>query len=162
MRKWLLRNPLRTYFLLAYGIAWMGWIPVAVYWQQVPSVRPANPVAALAPFAFGPTFAALTMAGVTGGSTAVRSLLRRLWAWRAGLRWYAFVLLSPVALLLAAAALGAALTSRTVDFSTTAAAVQFPGLSPWVLLPAAFVSGLLAGPLNEEACRLASAHSRPA
>jgi CAAX protease family protein len=51
---------------------------------------------------FGPTLAALFLTAWSGGKTALRGFLKRLFQWQAGLRWYAISLLgTPLVMLLA-------------------------------------------------------------
>lgn len=150
MRSWLARSPITGFFVLAFGIAWIGWVPTAIYSWVNPSFRMANPVLALMLFAFGPTFAGLIMAGVTEGKPAVRTLLRRAVAWRVGLGWYLFVVLIPLVMLLVGAWLRAAMGGAPVDFAGSQGRLMAPGISPWLLLPVFMIVGLPAGPLAEE------------
>lgn len=67
------RNPLVSYFVLAYALAWVL-IPLTV------SVSLGLGFLAL----FGPTFAALIVAGVTEGKKGVRQLLAKVVQWNVG------------------------------------------------------------------------------
>lgn len=150
MRRWLTQYPITAFFILAFGIAWIGWVPTAIYSWVNPSFRMANPVLALMLFAFGPTFAGLIMAGLTEGKPAVRMLLRRAVAWRVGFGWYSFVLISPLVVLLVGAWLRAMIGGAPVDFAAAPGRIMAPGMSPWLLLPVFMIVGLPAGPLAEE------------
>ena len=88
------RHPLTTFFLLAFGLTWVVWVPRAAgvqlgvlgqAWTWVPAI------------------AALLAAILTGGRAAVRDLGARLVRWRVGWRWYLVVILGPAAFSLAVA-----------------------------------------------------------
>ena len=85
------RHPLIALFGLAYGITWLGVIPYAMGVWQVPM------------FPFGPIVAAIVISAVCGGWTETRQLLLRMVQWRVAPRWYAFALLLPAAVTVAAA-----------------------------------------------------------
>src|SRR5688572_11140725 len=86
------RHPLATFFILAYGLSWLGAIPYVLGDFPVPI------------FPFGPFLAALIVAPLVGGRPAAKDLLRRMVQWRAGWRWYALALLLPPAVAVAAVA----------------------------------------------------------
>src|SRR2546421_11113769 len=64
------RHPLITFFLLAYGISWLGAIPYAFGVFPIPM------------FPFGPLLAALIAAAATGGWQSTRTLLLWMLQWR--------------------------------------------------------------------------------
>jgi membrane protease YdiL (CAAX protease family) len=86
-------HPLITFFVLAYALTW----PV------IPLVS-VSPLLGL-PGLFGPTLAAVVVAFVTGGKSALRDLASRLVRWRVGACWYAVALGLPAILALTAAGL---------------------------------------------------------
>ena len=118
------RHPLVTFFALAYAFSW------------APSLVEAHGILPL-----GPLLAALLVLAVTAGRVAVGDFLRRIGQWRVGLRWYALVLLLPVAVTGAAVGLNVLLGARV---STT---TQMPLLAD---LPLTFLSILLYIGLGEE------------
>jgi membrane protease YdiL (CAAX protease family) len=65
-----------------------------------------------------PTLSALLLTGLISGKAGLRDLLSRLIRWRVGVQWYAFVLLSWPAIILAALALPRLLTRRSALFSS--------------------------------------------
>lgn len=86
------RNPLVTFFALAYVLSWWPWLLSA-----------ANPFYPL--FPLGPMVAALILTVVANGRGGLRALLAKAVQWRVNLRWYGVILLLPVALGLSAFAL---------------------------------------------------------
>jgi membrane protease YdiL (CAAX protease family) len=81
------RNPLLTYFGLAYAISWAFWLPLAASEQGLLSVKLSGAVfSRLA--ALGPVAAALLVSHIEGGRRAVHGLLRGLLGWRVGIHWY--------------------------------------------------------------------------
>jgi membrane protease YdiL (CAAX protease family) len=80
------RYPLVTFFLLAFGITWVVWVPRA-------AGAPLGVVGQVSTWA--PAIAALLAAALTGGRDAVRELVARLVRWRVGWQWYLVVILGP-------------------------------------------------------------------
>ena len=76
-----------AYFVLAYAIAWLFWLPLAASSRGLIPVRlPATVFYSLA--ALGPLLAAVIMSGVEGGWPAIRALLGKVLKWRASIWWY--------------------------------------------------------------------------
>ena len=84
----LYRHPLVVFFLLAFVLTWVVWVPRALgvevgvfgrLWTWIPAI------------------AAVLAAALTGGGAAVRRLLASLVRWRVGWWWYALVILGPAA-----------------------------------------------------------------
>jgi len=107
---------LLVFFLLAFGISWLAWIPAALASHGLLSFR-LNPTLSSLLGAFGPFFAALVTTGIYDGKTGFRTLLRRLLTWRVGLPWYLCVLFWPALLSLAKTALAVLLGGSVPDFS---------------------------------------------
>ncbi|HLL63301.1 MAG TPA: CPBP family intramembrane glutamic endopeptidase [Propionibacteriaceae bacterium] len=84
----LARHPLLVFFLLAFGLTWVVWVPRAVG-------VPVGIVGQLSTWI--PAAAAVLAAALTGGRAAVRRLLAALVRWRVGWWWYALVILGPAA-----------------------------------------------------------------
>lgn len=93
------RHPLVTFFVLAYALAWVLIVLAA-------SVSLVFGFLAL----FGPTAAALIVAGVAEGKAGVTDLLRRVVLWRVGFKWYVVAIGLPILLAVAAMGLNSALT----------------------------------------------------
>jgi hypothetical protein len=94
---WLIRShPLGAFFVLAFGITWVVWVPRA-------AGVPMGAVGQL--WTWAPAVAALLAAALTGGRAAVGELGARLVRWRVSWRWYLVVILGPAAFSLAVTAL---------------------------------------------------------
>src|SRR5215217_2616074 len=87
-------HPLVTFFVLAFAITWVVWIPRA-------SGVPLGVLGQV--WTWIPAIAALLAAALTGGRGAVRDLGARLVRWRVGWQWYAVVILGPAVFSLAVA-----------------------------------------------------------
>ena len=88
------RRPTTAFFVAAFVLTWIVWLPRALVSQ---GVLDAPWVVELgATWAYGPAAAALLVAALTGRN-AVRDLGRRLIRWRVPLRWYVVVLFGPAA-----------------------------------------------------------------
>jgi uncharacterized protein len=81
------RNPLVSYFVLAYAFAWI---------LVLLATKISLGFAFLA--LFGPAFAALIVTGITEGRTGVRQLLAKVVQWRVGWTWYVVATLLPFVL----------------------------------------------------------------
>jgi membrane protease YdiL (CAAX protease family) len=131
---------LLSYFGLTYLITWLFTIPFVVLWRT--SLHQTLPwwVVVFLPGAFGPSIAALILAGRRGGRPAVAELLRSLLRWRVPIFLYVAVLLAPPAMTASATLL----SSYHVRW---AQAALVPGLSA---VPGAYALALPFGPLPEE------------
>ena len=90
---WIMRHPLATYLLLAFAIAWLFWVPLAVLYDErsgLESLR-SKPLAILLQTlgVTAPLIAAIVVTGLTRGKRGVRRLLGGLKRWRVRLWWYA-------------------------------------------------------------------------
>src|SRR5437762_2815777 len=89
------RHALVTYFVLAFGITWLVWVPRAATMHGLLAADWAVVVGQ--GWTYIPALAALLAAALTGGWPAVRDLGARLGRWRVGWWWYAAVLGGPCA-----------------------------------------------------------------
>jgi uncharacterized protein len=105
LRGWVQRHPVAAFFVLAYALSWLVWIPAAL--------AGAGQVL-LIPGAFGPAVAAYLVIRTTGGS--VGAWARQIFHWRVKPRWYLYALGLP-ALLFAAINLALALLGKDIDLS---------------------------------------------
>ncbi len=115
------RHPLISFFVLAYALTW----PV------IPLVS-VSPLLGL-PALFGPALAAIIVAYLVDGKSALKDLLSRLVRWRVEARWYVLALGLPAILALAAAGLNLLLGAPT--------AIRFGGLSVLNFVVFVFVVG---------------------
>jgi uncharacterized protein len=129
------KHPISLYFVLAYGIAWIGSIAAAgPKFLRNESLDLADAMVMFVPMLAGPSIAGIGMTALVDGRAGLRELFARMRRWRVRGRWYAAAILIPPVLILA---------------------VLFP-LSEWVspvfapnFLPMFLVIGLLAGFFEE-------------
>ena len=142
IRSFLRRRPLVGYFLLTFLISWAILIPaVYVFLQLQVETYPWWLLLLGMPGAYGPSIAAVIMAGVLEGKSGVRRLLSKFLIWRVHLTWYLFVFLTPLALLFAAIGLIALQGGGIGQFDP----------SNWYLLIVVYILiALPVGPLAEE------------
>jgi uncharacterized protein len=133
-------KPLVSFFVLAYGVSWLLWIPVVILGLPVINPTTQAPSLYILPgLAIGVTGSAFLMTAVTQGKAGVRRLLQRLTWWRVAPQWFAVaVLVIPLSEVVVAVALGSPDALRAL----TPAAL--------VLYPAAYLSHFFFGPLFEE------------
>ena len=95
------RHPLVCYFLLAYALSWLAWLPFVLS-QDGLGLLPfhLSQIVILLGGFLGPCLSAFIMTAVIEGKAEVRSLLRRLILWRVGWQWYLFALIGVPAMLL--------------------------------------------------------------
>jgi membrane protease YdiL (CAAX protease family) len=135
------RHPLLGFYLLAFGLAWLGWLPQVLgasgiapfdqpYWQGL-LILPG----------LAPALAALLVTRATAGGSGVRRLFQPLLRWRAGWPWYGAAVAGPLGLLLVAKGI-----------TTGLGLPGIPAGSPQVgasLIATAFIASLLANPWEE-------------
>jgi membrane protease YdiL (CAAX protease family) len=104
MKSIMKQHPVASFFVLAYAISWVFWVPAVLYIRfALPTDDvPGWMMLLLLVGTFAPTVAALAMTGILEGKSGVKKLLARFLVWRVGLRWYLVtLLLVPVAYLAA-------------------------------------------------------------
>ena len=127
------RHPVASYFVLAYAITWLAWLPdILGYRGDLGQIL-------MMVAQFGPAVAALILVAYTGAS--VRDWLRGLVRWRVGPWWYVVALGLPVALIAVQGAIFGLLGYPLDVASIPGRLVNF--------LPSAIVLALIAG-LGEE------------
>ena len=130
------RHALTTFFLLAFGITWIVWVPRAAG----ASLGVVGQV-----WTWAPAIAALLAAALTGGRDAVRELGARLVRWRVSWQWYLVVILGPAVFSLVVAGLYVLLGG-----SWSAAVPPSLREGPLVMLPLFLVILTLTDGLGEE------------
>jgi uncharacterized protein len=133
-RGWVQRHPVAAFFVLAYALSWLVWIPAALAGASQ---------LLMVPGAFGPAVAAYLVIRITGGS--VRAWARQILHWRVKPRWYLYALGLP-ALLFAVVNATLALLGNQIDLSLVA------DRAPSYLVAFAFVA-LLGGGQEEPGWR---------
>jgi CAAX protease family protein len=90
------QNPLASFFVLAYAISWILWLPLVVSRDDSPT---GWGFVLLLLGSLVPSTVAIVLVAVLHGRAGVRKLLRRLLIWRVDVRWWvAVVVLSTLAL----------------------------------------------------------------
>ncbi len=120
--RWIARHPIVSFYILAFVISWLGWIPQAAYSQGL--IPTQSPLFLLLGNG-GPTFAALIVTSLLGGKRGVRELLAPLLQWRVGIVWYCVALFWQPSILLVVIGLGTLLGTPTPDFAK---------VSPWFMV----------------------------
>lgn len=108
MRSLVHRYPLSVFFVLAYGLSWLAWLPfllsndgVGLLDLDYPSVAGTTQLLGILPGAYlGPLAAAFAVTAAAEGRAGLRRWARRLTHWRVGWRWYAAVLTAVPAVIL--------------------------------------------------------------
>jgi membrane protease YdiL (CAAX protease family) len=112
------RYPVICFFLLAYGVSWLAWLPYVLSTSglglepdlHIPALLGSTQLVGVLPGAYlGPVTAAFLVTALADGRAGLRRWAHRLFHVRVSWRWYVGVLLAvPAAVLLATAALPAA------------------------------------------------------
>lgn len=135
------KHPITWFYILAFAISWLGWIPAALGSHGVaPFDQPYFQPLLILP-AIGPMLAAVMVTRAAYGKTRVGDLFKPLLWWRVLPGWYLAAIAAPIALLLA----GQSIT-KWLGFSATQPASQGELLP---LAISAFVMSLLANPWEE-------------
>lgn len=95
-------RPVLSYFLLACGLSWLGWLNyilstsgLGIIDVDYPVVLGSTQLLGVIPGAFlGPIGSALIVTAVVDGRAGLRAWAGRLFRWRANWRWYAIALLA--------------------------------------------------------------------
>ncbi len=103
MRKFLKHHPTTSYFILAYAISWLIWLPLVLAGQGWTEGEVSSYLHALG--FMGPMVAAIVVTAVTSGMPGIKQLISGLGRYRVSWHWYAFVLFIPPLLFVGAAAI---------------------------------------------------------
>ncbi|TDI68199.1 MAG: CPBP family intramembrane metalloprotease [Bacteroidetes bacterium] len=141
LRKFIAKHPLFFYFFLTYAITWVFLIPFVYIWRVVLDQSFELWLLVFLPGAYGPTIAALIMTHLLKGKRGIRDLLAKLLLWRVRWKWYFFVILVPITLLILAISLS--------DFREMALASFIPD-KLLAAIPLYLLIALPFGPLAEE------------
>ena len=138
MKTWMKQRPLVSYFVLAYLLSWLLWVPLAIV-NSISKV-PEELFLLLFVGIWGPTVAGFIMTRVVEGKDGIRKLLRRYLDWRVGFQWYLVMFFVMPVLIVAAMAIYALQGNAIGQFAPGAWPLAFLGALPAVLF----------GPLGEE------------
>jgi membrane protease YdiL (CAAX protease family) len=137
---------LTIFFVLTFGITWG--LAVIATGDLLPIAIPAPLVTISAIMLhYGPAMAAILLVGITGGRTAIRSLIGKLGHWRVGFSWYLFIFLYPLLLRLAAVGIDVMLGGQSPAFLNAA---EVPVGNPALLIPVVFLVVFFQAGLAEE------------
>jgi membrane protease YdiL (CAAX protease family) len=93
VRGLLQRHPLLSYFVMAYGFSWLGWLPYVLGKDGLGLLPWQLGQVGLIPGAYlGPLLSGFLMVGATEGKAGARHLWRRMVQWREGWQWYVVAL----------------------------------------------------------------------
>jgi hypothetical protein len=98
------KRPLVSFFVLAYLLSWLLWVPLAVVFNSRAGA-PEELLLLLYLGIYGASGAGIIMTRVVEGKGSVRRLLRRYIDWRVGFQWYVVMFLTMPVLLVAATAI---------------------------------------------------------
>jgi membrane protease YdiL (CAAX protease family) len=131
-----------SYFVLAYALTWLFWMPVALGANGVGLLPLGLPMALLAGGSLGPIGAGFLMTAIVLGRSGVRDLLGRLLRWRVGAVRHAFAFFGPLPLMWLGVVLVSAQARSVYDLGALSAALP--------LFAVLFVSQLFTSGLFEE------------
>jgi CAAX protease family protein len=113
-RRFVAHHPLLAYFILSFGLTWLGWLPFVLSesglgllpWH-IPRLFGSAQTLGMLPGAYlGPITSAFVVTALVDGRPGLTRWVRRLVRWRVSFRWYALVLLGvPAAAIVATFAL---------------------------------------------------------
>lgn len=139
---WMKQNPIPSFFLLTFVIAWGIWLPVGF-------LAPKFFLLVILPGAWTPTIASVLLTRLIEGKDGVRQFLSRVIRWRVGLQWYLVVLFGIAVIAFAAQGLNIWLFDGAPISLNLPAGVPKDGLL--VALPVIFLVNIfLGGPLAED------------
>ena len=140
----LTRNPLISFFVLAYLISWSIWTPLVIYYYRSPfpvsfEKTPIGLILLAFLGFFGPTFAGLILAGLEGGRAGIGRLLSGWKIWRVGIPWLLAILISQLVIELASSGLYASIFDIAPQVDWGRWTMFLPAF-----LQAAFIGGAIA------------------
>ena len=140
--EWMKNNPIPSFFILTFAIAWLIWLPVGFF-------APEYFLLVSIPGAWAPTIASVYLTWLTDGRDGVRQFTRRVIRWRVGIQWYFAVLFGIAVIALAAKVLHIWLFDGSPIAVNLPAGIPEDGLL--VALPIIFfVNIFFGGPLAED------------
>jgi membrane protease YdiL (CAAX protease family) len=98
--EWIGRNPLVSFFTLAFVFTWSSWVPRALASHGLTDGRVPDFMFIVA--GYGPALAGIIVSWLINGRMGLVSLGRRLCHWRVGIVWYVVALFLPAAQTVAA------------------------------------------------------------
>ena len=140
LTSWLKQNPIPSFFILTFLIAWSIWLPLGIF-------APENYLLSL-PGVWAPTVSAFILTWLNDGKAGVQSFIEKILRWRVGFHWYLVVLLGIAAIAYLAIGLGNAVGLEAPELSLP---YGLPRQSLIGFLPVFFLANLfIGGPLAED------------
>jgi len=139
MKTWMKQRPLVSYFVLAYLLSWLIWVPLAIVYNSL-AEPPEELMLLFFVGIYGASAAGFIMTRVVEGKGSIKKLLRRYIDWRVGFQWYLVMFFAMPVLIVAAMAIYALQGNAIGRFAPGAWPLAFLGALPAVLF----------GPLGEE------------
>lgn len=141
MKSLIQKYPVHAYFVLAYLISWLVWLPmILLYLQNRPAPIPLTYLFPAAIGVYGPTLAAILTTALVEGQPGLRALLAKYRLWKTAPGWYAYIFLLYPAIFLVGSLL-------YILFSGASPSLH---LSHLFNLPLIFLLAIPFGPLGEE------------
>lgn len=135
------KHPLAWFYLLAFAISWLGWLPTVASSQRIiPFEHPVFQILLILP-AIAPALAATLVTATNEGMGGVHRLFKLLFRWQIGVRWLAIAIFMPALFLL----LGKIIT-KILGWTATPELQSNNGIA---LTMATLVMSLLANPWEE-------------
>jgi len=122
------RNPLVTFFILAYFFSWTIWSPLVALAQGWVDWDLPFGLYYLGPY--GPLLSALIVTAITKGNTGLHDLFRRVVKFRVEFRYYAFAILVPIGLFVLASIVNFIITGKWPDLGILGEADYLQPLGP--------------------------------
>jgi len=139
MKSIMKKYPLVSYFVLAYLLSWLVWVPLAIVFNS-PSGAPEALMILLFLGIYGASAAGFIMTRVVDGKEGVKKLWARYRNWRVGFQWYLVIFFAMPVLIAGGMAIYAFQGNSFGQFE--------PRTLPLALLMA--IPAVLFGPLGEE------------
>jgi membrane protease YdiL (CAAX protease family) len=150
IRTFIDRHGLTLYFILTYAITY-GFSSMASVDALKAHLPVGAPTALLYLLHYAPSAIAILLVSLVCGRDGVKRFLGRLFEWRVGWHWYAFILLYPLAARLAAAGIHKIFGGQLPAFFQVAG-TDIPAGNPFLLFVPVFIGVFLQAGLAEEIC----------
>jgi len=124
------KHPLVLFFVLAFGISWLIWLPLAASAQGLLN-RPVSPYLHLIG-GLGPMLAAMIVTSLVAGKAGMQELVGRMSLWRVNLRWHLIAWFGPAALFIIAAVIARVVWGARPELSHFGQTKEYPELPVFV------------------------------